>query len=401
MEIKEKIKLAPYTTFKIGGEAKYFGVVKDIEDLKEGVNFAKQNSLPVFILGGGSNLLISDNGFDGLVLKIENKDLVVGVLSDDLVEVVVGAGMLLDDLAYKMAKKNLWGLESLSWIPGTVGAGVVQNCGAFGVEMKDVVDWVEVFDMENGEMKRLLNKECEFGYRNSVFKKEPNWVVVRVALRLRILDDETLDRFACAREDEKQSFSPTDFSKKNPSQFIGRLSSEDERGEASSVTIAPQSSLRGVERSGTTKQSRKANLGYKGLEDLKNKKDLKVKDVRKKIIEIRGKNYPLSEGLGSAGCFFKNPIISKNEFEKLKEKFPETPFFEDGENIKIPIAWFIDQFEWKGFFEGEVGVYNKHALMLVNKGEGTCEEVKKLAQKIEKDVFEKTGLRLEREVVFV
>ncbi|MBU4536507.1 UDP-N-acetylmuramate dehydrogenase [Patescibacteria group bacterium] len=340
MQIKEKIKLAPYTTFKIGGEAKFLGVVKDIEDLKQGVNFAKQNSLPIFILGGGSNLLISDDGFDGLVLKMENKDLEAGLPNDGEVEVGVGAGMVLDDLAYKMAKRNLWGLENLSWIPGTVGAGAVQNCGAFGVEMKDVIAWVEVFDIESGEtclpagrLKRLSNEECQFGYRNSIFKKKPNWVIIQVALKL--------------------------------------------------------------------SEGNKANLNYKGLEDLKDIENLKVKDVRKKIIEIRGKNFPLSEGLGSAGCFYKNPVIAKKDFEKLKEKFPEIPFFENGEDIKIAIAWFIDQFGWKGFFDGEVGVYDKHALMLVNKGEGTCEEVKKLAEKIEDDVFYKTGLKLEKEVVFV
>lgn len=280
MQIKEKIKLAPYSTFKIGGEAKFLGVVKDIEDLKQGVNFAKENSLPVFILGGGSNVLISDNGFDGLVLKMENKDLDIRYLGDNIsvgtgclqnqeIEVVVGAGMVLDDLAYKMAKRNLWGLENLSWIPGTVGAGAVQSCGAFGVEIKDVITWVEVFDIESGEIKRLSNEECEFVYRNSIFKKKPNWVIVRVGFVLRILDDETLDRFASAREDG--------------------------RGEASSVTIAPQSSLRGS----MTKQSSKVNLDYKGLEDLRDIENLKVKDVRKKIIEIRGKNFPLSEGLDS------------------------------------------------------------------------------------------------------
>ena len=183
------------------------------------------------------------------------------------------------------------------------------------------------------------------------------------------MGNETLDRFANAREDEKQSFLLTDFAKQNPS-------------------------LRGVEHSGMTRQSRKKF-------DLKGKKNLNCLDARNEIIEKRKKCFPLNEGLGSAGCFFKNLIISKDEFKKIKERFPRIPNFEEEEKIKIPSAWFVDKFGWKGFNEGEVGVYDKHALMLVNKGEGTCEEIKELAQKISDDVFEKTGLRLEEEIVCV
>jgi len=333
MQIQKKILLASYTTFKIGGEAKYFGVVKNIEDLKEGVNFAKENLLPIFILGGGSNILISDEGFDGLVLKMENKDLVIGLSYDGFMKVGVGAGMLLDDLIYKMAKRNLWGLENLSWIPGTVGAGVVQNCGAFGVELCNIVDWVEVFDTETGETKKLMNEECGFGYRNSIFKKKSNWVIIQIGLKL----------------NEKES----------------------------------------------------SNFSYNGLEDFENNENLTVKNVRKKIIELREKNTPWVDRLGSAGCFFKNPIITKDELEKLKEKFPEIPVFEEVGKNKISAGWLLDELGWKGVFEGEVGVYDKHALILVNKGKGTCEEIKNLAQKIEDDVFEKTSLRLEKEVVFV
>jgi len=175
MKIQKNILLAPYTTFKIGGEAKYFGVVKNVEDLREGANFAKQNSLPVFILGGGSNLLISDSGFNGLVLKIEikNIDLALGGPNGD--EVVAGAGVVLDELIEEITKKGLMGMENLSLIPGTVGASVVQNVGAFGVEIKDIVSWVEVFDIEKGKLKKLNNQECKFKYRGSFFKKNNNF----------------------------------------------------------------------------------------------------------------------------------------------------------------------------------------------------------------------------------
>ncbi|MFH0846100.1 MAG: UDP-N-acetylmuramate dehydrogenase [Patescibacteria group bacterium] len=325
MQIKDNILLAPYTTFKIGGEARYFAVVKNLEDLKEGVNFALQNSLPLFVLGGGSNLLISDQGFNGLVLKMEIKDLETRFPSDDEAEVVVGAGVVLDDLIEETIKNGLVGLENLSWIPGTVGASVVQNCGAYGVEVGDLVKWVEIFDIDTretclpaGRLKKLSNADCDFSYRNSIFKKKSNWIVVRVVYKLK-----------------KEEF-------KNEAQ-----------------------------------------------------------NKREETIQKRKENSPLKDGFGSAGCFFKNPIIPKNEAENLKKQFPEIPIFEEGDLRKISLGWLLDNLNWKGFSEGDVGVYDKHALMLVNKGEGTCEEIKNLAEKIKKDVKEKTNLDIESEVVFL
>ena len=315
MQIQKKVLLAPYTTFKIGGEARYFGVVKNIEDLKEGVNFAKQNSLPIFILGGGSNLLISDKGFEGLVLKIEIKSLDVGLPSGVGAEVVVGAGVVLDELIEKAIKRNLGGMENLSRIPGTVGGGVVQNCGAFGSEIKDVVSKVEIFDIESGEIKKISSKDCQFKYRSSIFKKKTNWIITRAAFKF----------------------------KENCNSLV----------------------------------------------------------ERDKILEIRRKACPLQDSFGSAGCFFKNLIISEKELIKLKEKFPEIPFFEEGDKYKISVGWLLDKLGWKGFFKGEVGVYDKHALMLINKGKGTSVEIQSLAVKISDDVFKKTGLQLEKEVVFI
>ena len=336
LKIQENILLAPYTTFKIGGEARYFAVIESVEDLREAVNFAKQNSQDIFILGGGSNLLISDDGFVGLVLKMEIKGISWGDEGSEngKVEIIAGAGEVMDDLIAQGTEKKLWGLENLSAIPGTVGASAVQNTGAFGVESQDLISWVEIFDLESGELKKLDNKDCAFSYRNSIFKKKKDWVVLKVA-------------FSLTRE-------------------------------------------------------RNLNLNYPKLGDFEIREDTSSLDVRKTIIEIRKKGSPLKDGLGSAGCFFKNPVISQIEFQKLQQKFPEMPFFAEGENIKIPVAWFLDkQFAWKGYSEGDVGVYNKHALMLVNKGNGKCEDIKKLADKMSKDLLEKTGLQLESEVVFL
>ncbi len=332
MKIQKNILLAPYTTFKIGGEAKFFGVVENIEDLEKGVNFALQNSLSLFILGGGSNLLISDKGFDGLVLKIEMKDISF-VKEDNNIEIIAGAGVILDDLIIEIVNRKLIGLENLSFIPGTVGAGVVQNTGAFGTEIGDTVDWVEVFDTTTKDIFKLNNKECKFKYRNSIFKQNQNWIIINVSFKLKIK---------------------------------GKL-----------------------------------NFSYANLKELKDKKDITSKDIREAIISIRKKGTPWVDGFGSAGCFFKNPVIADKELVKIKQIFPEIPVFKEEGKNKISAGWLLDKLGWKGYSKNNVGVYNKHALMLINKGNGTCEEIKNLAQKISDDVLKRTGIKLEKEVVFV
>ena len=181
MEIRENIILAPYTTFGIGGPARYFCEVGSVDDLKSALKFSKENNMRLFILGGGSNILVSDKGFDGLVIKMEIKGL---EFDGELLS--IGAGENWDYIVEQAVERNLGGIENLSLIPGTAGAAVYQNIGAYGVELKDVFESAEALNTESGEIKTFSNKDCGFGYRDSVFKHKEgaDWVILKMCLKL-------------------------------------------------------------------------------------------------------------------------------------------------------------------------------------------------------------------------
>lgn len=346
LEIKENISLSDYTAFRIGGNARYFAFIKTEEDLKEAVDFANQNQLPLFVLGGGSNLLISDEGVDGLVIKMEIKGVEItdevvplaersgvrGGTSGSNFQVTAGAGEIWDDLVKQCVEKDLYGIENLSYIPGNVGASVVQNIGAYGVEIKDVVDWVEVFDTKTKEIIKLTGKACQFSYRDSIFKKDEgkDLVVLRTALDL--------------------------------------------------------------------KKGGNLNLNYKDLENFSQESTLR--ELREAVIEIRKNKLPDWKTIGTAGSFFKNPIITEEQLNFLQIDFPEVPnhFLGEGQ-FKIPLAYLLDRLGWKGLKEGNVGVYEKQPLAIVNFGGSTSKEIKDLAERITIDIKEKTGLNIEPEVV--
>jgi len=335
MKIKKNISLAQYTTFKIGGLAKYFLIVNNLKDLIEGVKFAKQNLLPLFVLGGGSNLLVSDNGFQGLVIKMEIKGIMFEEVKDGFL-VSVGAGEDWDSFVSKTIAKGFVGLENLSFIPGTVGASVMQNIGAFGREVKDFVFMVDVFDLKTLTVRKYNRNECKFKYRDSFFKSKEgkDLIVIKVTFLF--------------------------------------------------------------------KHKVKLDHSYSGLNEYLGEKKVTAQGVREAVIQIRNKRYPAVDELGSSGCFFKNPIISTSKFVKIKKIFPELPSYEmeDG-RVKIPVAWLIEKLGWKGYRQNAVGVYKKHSLILVNYGGGTFKEIKKLADEISKDIFKKTNLKIEKEVVFL
>lgn len=352
--MQQNISLADFCTFKTGGLAKYFVVVKNIEGLKQAVNFATQNSLPVFVLGCGSNLLISDEGVYGLIIKIEMKGIEFEELNTNTVQVSAGAGEIWDELVEKCVEKGLYGLENLSLVPGTVGASVVQNIEAYGGRVQDVVDWVEVFDIKTNEIKKIPKENCEFGYKDSIFKKESgeNLVVVRVGFSLK---------------------------KEGVLQF-----------------------------------------GYKDVERLileRGIKEVSLQGLRNIIVEIRKNKFPDLKKTGTAGSFFKNPVVNKKQLEDLKNLFPDLQYYscdqnflridngketsENAENFRIALAYILDKgLGLKGVREGCVGSHEKQSLVLVNYGEATSTEIKNLAQKITEEVKEKTGLDIEPEVVF-
>lgn len=342
MKIKKNISLKNFTTFKIGGKAKFFVKIKNTEELKKAVNFTKEKNLPFFVLGCGSNLLINDKGYDGLVIKNEIKGITFEEVSSGIIRVVVGAGEKWDDLVKKTVECGLWGIENLSGIPSTVGAASVQNIGAYGVEVKNIIDFVEVFDTKNGEVKKLTANQCEFGYRQSIFKKEKGkkFIVMSVSFIL--------------------------------------------------------------------KKTGKADFEYKDMQKYFGDKKIQkpsLIEIRKATLLIRKSKLPDLKHYGTAGSFFKNPIIKKERADKLLKKYPllSIPVSKiDFEYVKISAAYLLDNIcGYKGIRKGGVGVYENHTLVLVNYGDGKAKEVKNLAEEMQKCIKEKTGIILEPEVVFV
>lgn len=181
LNIQENVILAPFTTFRIGGPAKFFVEVKDVEELKEALRFAKENKLEFFVLGGGSNVLVSDAGFDGLIIKIKFTEFNIDIENN---EIEVGAGVFLVKVVKDSAENGLTGMEWAAGIPGTVGGAIRGNAGAFGGEMKDAIESVQVLDTETMDMKEMACAECAFKYRDSFFKSNPRLIILSAKIKL-------------------------------------------------------------------------------------------------------------------------------------------------------------------------------------------------------------------------
>ncbi|MAF59766.1 UDP-N-acetylenolpyruvoylglucosamine reductase [bacterium] len=330
MKIDRNVELGPLTTFKIGGPASYFVSVNNIEELREAFSFAEENNLSTFILGGGSNILVADEGFNGLVIH----PVFCGITFNGN-EVSAGAGESWDKLVLESVERGYYTLSNLSNIPGSVGAAPVQNIGAYGVSIGDFIENVEVFCPKEKKIKRVSNKDCKFSYRDSIFKNSGNnLVITKVKINLK---------------------------------------------------------------------ENKPNLLYKDITNyFKENKNPTPKELRDAVISIRCKKFPDIKETGTAGSFFKNPIIKERKYIELKEKFPDLPCYKtDGKLVKIPIAYIIERLGFKGKNDGAVGVYENHSLVLINNKNATFKDVNRLSKKIIQDVKEKTGIEIEKEVTFV
>lgn len=335
LEILENIKLSDYTTFKIGGLAKFFVVVKSEEELKTALNWANKKNEPIFILGGGSNTLFSDQGFSGLVIKNEIKG--IEIISENENEVIVRAysGESWSKLVYFTIENGLYGLENTFYIPGTVGAAPMQNVGAYGMEVKDNFYALGAVKINSGELKIFGLRDCQFAYRDSIFKKDlkGKYFILWVEFKL--------------------------------------------------------------------SRSGELNLNYPDVQRVLGERGLQkpsLKELTEIIREIRDSKLPNPAVLANSGSFFKNPIISSEHFEILKQKFPEIKNFPDEKGIKIPAGWLIEQCGFKGKSFGSVGVYDKQALIIVNHGGATQKDVLGLVEKIKSEVRDKFGIDLEEEV---
>lgn len=343
MKIQENISLAPYTTFKIGGPAKYFCLAKSMRDLEEALAFARAQKLPLFILGGGSNIVIADTGFAGLVIKMEIAGASHEKRGDDVL-VTAWAGEPWDELVAKTVEWGAWGIENLSGIPGTVGASPVQNIGAYGTEVMNTIESVTVIDAMTGKEKIFSNKDCKFSYRDSIFKKpeSKNFVILSVTFKLS--------------------------SKPQP------------------------------------------NLVYKDLKEhfldannLHLKKMISQADIREAVLKIRARKFPDLSKIGTAGSFWKNPIVSVDFFKNLQSKYPEIPSFPaDKGNVKIPLAWILDKVcGLKGYTEGSVALFENQPLLVVAKFGSTASQIKAFEAHISSIIKDKTGIEIEPEVGFL
>lgn len=335
------IKNKPFkelTTFKVGGPAGYFVKVKTKEEVKEAAEFAKEEKLKIFVLGGGSDILVSDKGLDAVVVTFEGTTIEFEKKSDTTL-VTAQAGMIWDDFVEKTVEKNLQGVECLSGIPGSVGASPIQNIGAYGQELKDAFIKLTAYDFEEDKFVEFNKKDCEFSYRESVFKRKKIW-------RRYVIIDVTLELF----------------------------------------------------------NNGKPSVTYQSLKEyLVNKKidDPSLLQVRESIIELRRMKLENPDEVPNAGSFFKNPVVGSEKLNELKAKYPDITAFPFNENVKLYAGWLIDKAGWKGKKYKTAAVSSKNALVIINPGNATATDIKELSNEIEKDVYNKFGIRLEREVQFI
>lgn len=343
LPLQRNVPLAPLTTLGIGGPAKSFVRAETVDEITEGIAWAETNREPLFVMSGGSNLLISDEGFDGLVMQVRLRGVTVESEDPDTVMVRVAAGERWDDFV-STAVENRWaGLECLSGIPGSVGATPIQNVGAYGQDVSETIVRVEVVDRETRRVITLTSAECRFAYRSSIFKTaaRDRYVVANVTFRLR------RNGAATVKYPELRRYL-------------------EERG-------AP-------------------------LEDLE--------EVRNAVIAIRRRKGmvldPNDPDTRSDGSFFMNPILPRAVFDDLSRRAGDMPNFPAGDDVKLSAAWLIENAGFhKGFAHGNVGLSSKHTLAVINRGGGTAREVVELVRMIQDGVRARFGVEIHPEPIFV
>ncbi|MCF0049640.1 UDP-N-acetylmuramate dehydrogenase [Dyadobacter sp. LJ53] len=338
MQIQSNFSLRHFNTFGLESVASFFAEVSSVEELTEILVDPVWRQSSKFILGGGSNVLFTQN-VEALVIHPAIKGIDKINEDEDSIRLKVGAGESWHGFVVHCVEHNYGGVENLSLIPGTVGAAPMQNIGAYGVEIKDVVESVEAVSISEGRKRIFSNAECEFGYRESIFKKalKNQYVVTGVTFVL------------------------------NKKPVI--------------------------------------NIGYgdvqKTLAEM-NVSEPTIKDVSQAVIAIRRSKLPDPAQIGNAGSFFKNPEIPLEQYNSLKNAFPDMPGYPVSETmIKVPAGWLIEQAGWKGYRQGAIGVHEKQALVLVNYGGGNGNDIRELASTIQDSVEVKYGIRLTPEVNFV
>lgn len=330
---QEQVSLKPYNTFGIDVKARYFSQAHDDQEVRQALAQAQQGGLPVLVIGGGSNLLLTRD-IDALVLHMASRGR--RVISDDGERIVVEAeaGEPWHPFVQWTLAQGYCGLENLSLIPGTVGAAPMQNVGAYGVEIKDVFAGLTALDRETGELRDFGLAECAFGYRDSLFKRNPGrWLILRV-------------RFALSRTLQAHlDYGPV------------------------RQRLAEQ---------GVTEPTAQA--------------------ISEAICSIRREKLPDPAELGNAGSFFKNPVVSAEQLERIRAQYPGVVAYpQAGGQVKLAAGWLIEQAGWKGHREGDAGVHRLQSLVLVNYGQASGAQMHALARRIQGDILERFGVALEME----
>lgn len=339
--LKRNIPLKTLTTFGVGGYARYLVETKNKKDIEGVVNFAKEKKLPIFVIGGGSDILVSDKGFSGVVVKYAGDKVVYKKEGNTGVLVTAESGKVWDELVADSVKENLQGIECLSGIPGKVGAAPIQNIGAYGQEIKDVFVNLTAYDSKKMKFVTLDKKTCRFSYRDSIFKRLSNkgrYIIVDITLRLT--------------------------KNKKPTLTYNSL------------------------------------LSFFKENNLKSPSLLQVRNA---VLTIRGQKLDDPKIIGNAGSFFKNPIIEEKFLHSLQIEFPDIPFYPYEKNsVKVYAGWLIEKVGWKGKKFKQVAVSSKNALVITNpRGQARAAEVKQLAEKISSDVYKKFKINLEPEVQYI
>ena len=335
LDVLEHVELAQYTTFGIEAKARWFAEVTSVDGLRAALDWSRSHGVEVFVLGGGSNMLLHGD-VEALVLRIQIRG--VEVRSDDgrHVEVAVGAGEVWHDFVMHTLDQGWGGLENLSLIPGSVGASPMQNIGAYGVEIRDHFAWLDAVRISDGALQRFTAEDCAFGYRDSVFKREEKgkWILVRVAFHL---DRESPLRMGYGAIEQELQHLP-----------------EAERTH---------------------------------------------RDVSEAVIRIRQSKLPDPAQIGNAGSFFKNPTIPAKQAEALLATHPNMPNYpQPSGEVKLAAGWLIEQAGWKGHNRTTHGVHDRQALVLVHFGGATGKEVWDLARDVMASVKDRFGVSLEPEV---
>lgn len=345
LNIQENVSLKKLTTFGIGGKARYFAEIEESSDVEKALNFAKENDLQILILGGGSNMILCDRDFPGLVISINIMGMTILDENEYEVTLNLAAGEVWDEAVAYTVENEWWGIENLSHIPGKVGASVVQNIGAYGQEVKDTVLGVTVCEKESGEIKTLTNEECNFGYRTSIFNTDQKgkYVILYVTLKLFKIGLANLEYLDLERYfQEKMIEEPT------------------------------------------------------------------IAEIRKAVIEIRDSKLPHPSEIGNAGSFFKNLLLDEKQFQLLnanvinnfgrnvRDKLSAfNDIFRSGQHVKIPAGYLIDICGLKGEKVGGAQIHERSGLVIINwNGKAKAEDVLKLMKKVRYTVHDQTGMVL-------